>query len=76
MSIPSVTARRRLEFSAGDAHKFWEIGAHGNEVSVRFGRIGTPGQVNVKIFADQAAAAQHVAKMIRAKLGKGYREVA
>ena len=69
-------ARRRLEFSAGNSHKFWEISAHGSEATVRFGRIGTPGQVNVKTFADQAAAAKHVEKMIRAKLGKGYREVA
>jgi predicted DNA-binding WGR domain protein len=42
---------------------------------VRFGRIGTQGQTQVKAFPDEAAAAKHVAKLIGEKVGKGYREV-
>jgi DNA ligase len=47
----------------------------GTEVLVRFGRMGSVGQAQVKSFADEQAAAKHVDKLIRAKTGKGYREV-
>jgi predicted DNA-binding WGR domain protein len=67
---------RRFEFSEGNSHKFWEVSARGAEVTVRFGRIGAEGQAQVKSFADAAAAARHVEKMVREKQGKGYREIA
>ena len=72
----SSTALRRFEFSEGNSHKFWEISSRGAEVTVRFGRIGAEGQVQVKSFADEKTAAQHVEKMVREKTGKGYRKVA
>jgi predicted DNA-binding WGR domain protein len=43
---------------------------------VRFGRIGTAGQQKVKTFATPAAAIADAAKLIKEKVGKGYREVA
>lgn len=45
------------------------------EVSVRFGRIGTQGQVSEKSFPDEAATAKHAEKLISEKIKKGYKEV-
>jgi predicted DNA-binding WGR domain protein len=71
----SFIASRRFEYSEGNSHKFWEIEVHGVEVTVRFGRIGAKGQVQVKSFTNAEEAAKHVEKMVREKSGKGYREV-
>jgi DNA ligase-1 len=75
-NAPTAPATRRFEFSDGTANKFWEITVRGLEVAVRFGRIGTQGQSNVKSFPDEAAAAKHAAKLIQEKQSKGYQEVA
>ena len=73
MSTSSATSTvRRFEFSEGRSDKFWEISAAGTEVTVRFGRIGTEGQTQVKSFHDAAAADKHVAKLIGEKVKKGY----
>jgi DNA ligase 1 len=66
---------RRFEFSEGNSAKFWAIVVSGTEVTVRFGRIGSQGQSNVKSFPDNAAAQQHADKLILEKTGKGYVEV-
>jgi DNA ligase 1 len=71
----SSAASRRFEFSERSSHKFWEIQTRGAEVTVRFGRIGAEGQVQVKSFPNAEEAAKHVEKMVREKCGKGYREV-
>jgi DNA ligase-1 len=63
---------RRFEFSAGSSNKFWEISASGTEVTVRFGRVGTEGQTQVKAFPDAVAAGKHVEKLIGEKVEKGY----
>jgi DNA ligase-1 len=76
VSVKSGTPRRRFEYSEGSSNKFWEISAAGPEVTVRFGRIGTTGQVQSKSFPDTAAAVRHAEKLVQQKLGKGYREVA
>jgi predicted DNA-binding WGR domain protein len=51
------------------------VQVNGKEVVVCFGRIGTSGQTQTKSFADEAAATQHADKMVKEKLGKGYREI-
>jgi predicted DNA-binding WGR domain protein len=66
--------KRYFEFVGGNSAKFWEVGVSGNEVTVRFGRIGTDGQTQVKPFPDTAAATRHAEKLISAKIGKGYTE--
>jgi predicted DNA-binding WGR domain protein len=76
VSKSSGIAVRRFEFSGGHSNKFWEVSVRGTDVLVRFGRIGSAGQAQVKSFPDEQAAAQHVEKLIREKTGKGYREVA
>jgi predicted DNA-binding WGR domain protein len=67
---------RRFEFRGGNSNKFWEVSVRGIDVLVRFGRIGSSGQAQVKSFADEQGAAKHVDKLIREKKAKGYREVA
>ena len=66
--------KRYFEFVGGISAKFWEVSVSGNEVTVRFGRIGTEGQTQVKTLADADAAAKHAEKLIASKLAKGYAE--
>ena len=74
-SAPSSTAGSRyLEFVRGGSSKFWEIRREGRRVSIRFGRIGTGGQMKPKESADEAAAARDVESLLREKTGKGYAE--
>jgi len=73
MSTPSTTSTiRRFELSEGRSNKFWEVSAVGTEVTVRFGRIGTEGQTQVKSFPDTATADKHLEKLIGEKVKKGY----
>lgn len=74
MSTTTIVGSRHFEFSDGSSSKFWEICRDGTQVTVRFGRIGSKGQTNVKSFPDEAAAEKHVAKLIAEKMAKGYRE--
>ena len=68
--------KRYFEFIEGSSAKFWEISQSGNEVTVRFGRIGTNGQTQTKTLADADAATKHAEKLIKEKMGKGYKETA
>jgi predicted DNA-binding WGR domain protein len=66
---------RRLEYEGGGSAKFWESEVRDSELVVRFGRLGTDGQQNTKVFPDAAAAAKEQVRLIREKTGKGYVEV-
>ena len=44
--------KHHFEFVGGSSAKFWEIGVSGNDVTVRFGRIDSQGQTQVKTFHD------------------------
>ena len=68
--------KRYFEFVGGSSAKFWECDVSGNEVTVRFGRIGTEGQTQVKTLANADAAAKHAEKLIASKTAKGYQETA
>jgi predicted DNA-binding WGR domain protein len=46
----------------------------GAQYTVRFGRIGSPGQTLTKTFSDGEAAQRDYERLIRRKLSKGYRE--
>jgi predicted DNA-binding WGR domain protein len=67
---------RSFEFVEGGSAKFWEIQRDGNEVTVRWGRVGTNGQTKAKAFDDPAAATTHETKLIAEKVKKGYLETA
>ena len=45
-------------------------------MAVRFGRIGSTGQTQVKSFPDEDAATKHAERMIEKKTGEGYVESA
>jgi DNA ligase-1 len=65
---------RHFEFSDGSSNKFWEISHCGNVVSVKFGRIGTAGQIKDKAFSSTADAQRYHNELIQEKLNKGYVE--
>ena len=67
-------SKRYFEFVGGTSAKFYEVSTSGKEVTVRFGRIGTEGQTQVKTFDDAAAAVKHAEKLIAQKTAKGYVE--
>jgi predicted DNA-binding WGR domain protein len=61
-----------LELSEGTAHKFYEITREANYLTIRYGRIGDPGQTQQKMFADTAAARAEAAKKLLEKYKSGY----
>ncbi len=63
----------RLVFADATSNKFWEAGVQENKLIVRYGRVGTRGQVQVKTFEDAEKAIKEKNKMIREKTGKGYK---
>jgi predicted DNA-binding WGR domain protein len=71
---PVTKGLRMFEFVEGTSSKFWEIGVDGARTTVRFGRIGTPGQSLTKEFASPADAARDADRLVREKLAKGYKE--
>ncbi|MFO1495655.1 MAG: DUF4132 domain-containing protein [Lysobacterales bacterium] len=66
---------RRFECVEGGSSKFWEVALDGEQIRVRFGRIGTAGQTQTRACASAAAAQAEQDRLIREKTGKGYREV-
>jgi predicted DNA-binding WGR domain protein len=62
----------RYEFNEDSSNKFWEVQVQDGTMTVRYGKIGTSGQVKEKTFADAAAAEKEKAKLVREKTGKGY----
>lgn len=66
---------RRFEFSEGSSNKFWEVKVEGEQQIVRFGKIGTAGQVKEKDFDSGSEANADTKKLIAEKTGKGYVEV-
>jgi predicted DNA-binding WGR domain protein len=69
------SAVSRFEFTGGKSNKFWSISQEGPSLTIRFGRIGTAGQVQVKTFADSARAERESIKLIAEKAAKGYVQV-
>jgi predicted DNA-binding WGR domain protein len=57
----------RYEVSDGVAHKFWEITLAGKTFSVRWGRLGTRGQSQVKRFDSEAIARSEYDKLVASK---------
>ncbi|MES2900382.1 MAG: AAA domain-containing protein [Pseudomonadota bacterium] len=63
---------RSLRFEQGSSRKFWRAGAHGNELRVTYGRIGSAGQNNIKQFESAERAVRELNKLVEEKLRKGY----
>ena len=66
---------KRFEFSEGSSNKFWEAETKGKELRIRFGKIGSAGQLKLKVLASPAAAEAEMAKVIAEKVKKGYEAV-
>lgn len=62
----------RLVFKDEQSNKFWEVAIHGNKLLVRYGKVGSKGQVQIKSYDDVWKAAGEKEKMIREKKSKGY----
>ena len=67
---------RRLEFIDETSSKFWEVEVVGDEVTTRWGRIGTAGQSKSKTYASESAARLDADAQLAKKLKGGYLEVA
>lgn len=72
----ATTDLRRYELVEGSSSKFWEIQLSGSSFSVRFGRIGTNGQTQLKSFDSEDKAKKEYDKLVAEKTKKGYSEVA
>jgi DNA ligase-1 len=73
-STMAATPKRYFEFGDSGAGKFWEIWMDGNDVTTRWGRIGTDGQTKTKNLADEVKAKKEYDKLLAEKTGKGYGE--
>ena len=71
---PASKGKRYFEFVEGTSSKFWEVSVSGNDVTTRWGRIGTDGQSKTKTFADATKAQAEADKLIEEKTEKGYVE--
>jgi predicted DNA-binding WGR domain protein len=67
---------RRFEFVEGTSSKFWEADVSGTTLKICYGKIGTTGKAETKLFGSEAAAQAEADKLIREKTKKGYKEVA
>jgi predicted DNA-binding WGR domain protein len=65
---------QRVQFSESGSSKFWEAAVDGQKLVIRFGRIGTRGQTQVKTFATTEEAKAERARLLEEKKAKGYRE--
>ncbi|MEV1011128.1 WGR domain-containing protein [Streptomyces sp. NPDC049881] len=61
-----------LSEDGGGAHKFYEVTVAGTSVTVRYGRIGTDGQVKTSAFATADKARAAADRKIAEKVRKGY----
>jgi DNA ligase 1 len=73
-STAPAAPSRYFEYAQGTSNKFWEVSQSGNNMTTRWGRIGSAGQSKTKTFADEQAAANATANLIKEKTDKGYVE--
>lgn len=71
-SVEGSICRVRLENTAGGASKFWEAQVNGHQATIRFGKIGTAGQTQIKTYGSEAEAKAAVEKVAKKKLADGY----
>jgi predicted DNA-binding WGR domain protein len=63
-----------LSQDAGSAHKFYEVVVDGNDVTIRFGRIGDSGQAKTTAYPTPEKALAEATKKINEKRRKGYED--
>ena len=67
--------KRLFHFISGNSSKLWAIELKGKSFDVTFGRLGTSGTTQTKVFASEKIAQQNYDKLIAEKTAKGYSEV-
>ncbi|WP_296248520.1 AAA domain-containing protein [uncultured Stenotrophomonas sp.] len=72
--LAEASVTRSLVFDQGSSNKFWRVSVSGSELAVNYGRIGSSGQRNIKVFDSAERARREMDKLVAEKLGKGYRE--
>ena len=65
---------RRFEYVDEKSSKFWEIRVSGGDTEVRYGKIGTAGQTQIKSFESPEIAQKRADKLVAEKAGNGYIE--
>jgi predicted DNA-binding WGR domain protein len=65
---------RRFECVEGSSSKFWEVERIGATLRIRFGRIGSAGSSQEKVFESDDKAQRELGKLAANKLKKGYVE--
>lgn len=73
-TVGTESGVRYFEFVEGSSSKFWSIKMSGNDVTVKYGRIGTNGQEKTKSFPNSSAAKKYYDEIVDEKVGKGYEE--
>ncbi|STF85783.1 regulator [Escherichia coli] len=58
---------RHFIYQDEKSHKFWAVEQQDNELHIRWGKVGTNGQSQIKSFSDAAAAAKAELKLIAEK---------
>ena len=71
----TMPGARRFESTENGSSKFWEPAVEGSVFKVRFGKIGTSGQLRARDLRSTAGAKKEAEHLIHEKIGKGYREV-
>jgi predicted DNA-binding WGR domain protein len=72
LSVSQGTTYLELSEQDGSAHKYYEVTVAGVVVSIRYGRIGTAGQLQTSAFPTVQKAEAAAAKKIAEKVRKGY----
>lgn len=65
---------RYFEYVSGSSSKFWEVSLAGKAFTVRFGKIGTDGQTQLKSWPTAEKASAECEKLVAEKTKKGYVE--
>jgi predicted DNA-binding WGR domain protein len=63
-----------LSEEEGVAHKFYEVVVNGNDVTIRFGRIGDSGQSKTTTYPTPEKALAEATKKLKEKRKKGYED--
>ena len=58
----------RLVFADTVSHKFWEAAVQENKLIVRYGRVGSKGQVQIKTFDGTEKAVKEKEKLVNEKI--------
>lgn len=66
--------RKVFVYKDAKSNKFWTIHIEGKILTVIFGKANTAGRTNVKEFSTAEEAEKEAVKLVKEKIGKGYRE--